>query len=97
MVCNQGVIKTYKLTYEAVDVMHALFDAMGFEPATTRDEVRLHACPFADLAMGHEHIVCDLHLGMARGMLADLDADVGARELVSFAAPSLCVLSLERR
>lgn len=26
MICNQGVIKTYKLTYEAVDVMHALFD-----------------------------------------------------------------------
>lgn len=26
MVCNQGVIKTYKLTYEAVDLMHALFD-----------------------------------------------------------------------
>lgn len=26
MVCNQGVIKTYKLTYEAVDVLHALFD-----------------------------------------------------------------------
>jgi cell cycle checkpoint control protein RAD9A len=26
MVCNQGVVKTYRLTYEAVDVMHALFD-----------------------------------------------------------------------
>lgn len=26
MVCNQGVIKTYRLTYEAVEVMHALFD-----------------------------------------------------------------------
>ncbi|EAT84645.2 hypothetical protein SNOG_08369 [Parastagonospora nodorum SN15] len=26
MVCNQGVIKTYKLTYEACEVMHALFD-----------------------------------------------------------------------
>jgi cell cycle checkpoint control protein RAD9A len=26
MMCNQGVIKTYKLTYEAVEVMHALFD-----------------------------------------------------------------------
>jgi cell cycle checkpoint control protein RAD9A len=26
MVCNQGIIKTYKLTYEAVGVMHALFD-----------------------------------------------------------------------
>ncbi|KAF1365520.1 hypothetical protein EJ07DRAFT_161559 [Lizonia empirigonia] len=26
MVCNQGVTKTYRLTYEAVDVMHALFD-----------------------------------------------------------------------
>ncbi|KAF2263737.1 hypothetical protein CC78DRAFT_517975 [Lojkania enalia] len=26
MICNQGVIKTYKLTYEATEVMHALFD-----------------------------------------------------------------------
>ncbi|OCK96252.1 uncharacterized protein K441DRAFT_657638 [Cenococcum geophilum 1.58] len=26
MVCNQGVTKTYKLTYESVEVMHALFD-----------------------------------------------------------------------
>lgn len=26
MVCNQGVIKTYRLTYEAAEVMHALFD-----------------------------------------------------------------------
>jgi cell cycle checkpoint control protein RAD9A len=26
MICNQGITKTYKLTYEAVDVMHALFD-----------------------------------------------------------------------
>ena len=26
MICNQGVVKTYRLTYEAVEVMHALFD-----------------------------------------------------------------------
>ncbi|OCK79277.1 hypothetical protein K432DRAFT_330472 [Lepidopterella palustris CBS 459.81] len=26
MVCKQGVTKTYKLTYESVEVMHALFD-----------------------------------------------------------------------
>lgn len=26
MVCNHGVVNTYKLTYEAADVMHALFD-----------------------------------------------------------------------
>jgi len=26
MVCNQGVVKTYKLTYEAAEVLHALFD-----------------------------------------------------------------------
>jgi cell cycle checkpoint control protein RAD9A len=26
MVCDQGVIKTYRLTYEAAEVMHALFD-----------------------------------------------------------------------
>ncbi|KAF2834933.1 hypothetical protein M501DRAFT_485677 [Patellaria atrata CBS 101060] len=26
MVCNQGVTKTYKLTYESIEIMHALFD-----------------------------------------------------------------------
>ncbi|KAF2761093.1 Rad9-domain-containing protein [Pseudovirgaria hyperparasitica] len=26
MFCNQGVVKTYRLTYESADVMHALFD-----------------------------------------------------------------------
>lgn len=26
MICNHGITKTYKLTYEAVEVMHALFD-----------------------------------------------------------------------
>ena len=77
--------------------MHAAFEAMGFAPETTPDEVRLHACPFADLAMGNEEIVCDMHLGMARGMLDDLEADVAAEDLVPFAAPSLCVLSLQRR
>lgn len=75
-------------------VMHTSFEAMGFAPETTPDQVRLHACPFADLAMGHEHVVCDLHLGMARGMLADLDADVTADELTPFVGPSLCVLAL---
>lgn len=26
LTCNAGVTKTYKLTYESVEVMHALFD-----------------------------------------------------------------------
>lgn len=79
------------------DVMHASFAAMGFEPETQPREVRLHACPFADLAMGNEAIVCDLHLGMAEGMLDDLGADVAADDLVPFAEPSLCVLHLGGR
>lgn len=79
------------------DVMHAAFDAMGFAPETAEEVVRLHACPFADLAMGNEAVVCQLHLGMARGMLDDLGADMVAETLVPFAEPSLCVLSLQRR
>ena len=84
-------------TGTAPQIMHASFEAMGFAPETTPHEVRLHACPFADLAMGNEAVVCDLHLGMAEGMLDDLDADLAADELVPFAAPSLCVLSLRPR
>ena len=84
-------------TGDAMEVLHASFDGMGFEPETGDDEVRLHACPFGDLAMGNEAVVCDLHLGMARGMLDDLGAGVEPDELIPFSAPSLCVLSLARR
>lgn len=76
------------------EVLHASFEVLGFEPETTTQDVRLHACPFVDLAMGNEEVVCGLHLGLARGMLASLDTDVTATDLVPFAAPSLCILAL---
>lgn len=75
-------------------VLHDSFERLGFAPQTTADEVRLHACPFLDVAMGNEAVVCDLHLGMARGMLRALDADVDADEIAPLVEPSLCILSL---
>lgn len=78
------------------EILHASFDAMGFEPETTDEDIRLHACPFVDLAIDHEEVICGLHLGMAEGMLRTLDADVGVDDLVPFARPSVCVLALTR-
>ena len=37
MICTHGVTKTYRLTYESVEVMHALFDRGG---ATNRWTIR---------------------------------------------------------
>lgn len=43
MVCNQGVIKTYRLTYEAVEVMHALFDK-----SSARNRWTMHSSAIKD-------------------------------------------------
>lgn len=82
---------------DALAAVHESFERLGFSPHSTASEMRLHACPFGELAVGHEDIVCDLHLGMARGMFREHDAEVDAGELTPFMEPSLCVLELVDR
>lgn len=79
---------------DGVATLHESFVRLGFAPQTTTDELRLHACPFLDVAIGNQAVVCDLHLGMARGMLRTLDTDVEADDIDPLVEPSLCILSL---
>ncbi|MBO0813358.1 MAG: ArsR family transcriptional regulator [Microlunatus sp.] len=53
--------------------------------------VLLHHCPFRELAEQHQSVVCSIHLGLMRGMLAELQAPVAAGRLEPFVTPSLCV------
>lgn len=62
------------------DAVAVLVDEMardGFEPTVRRrgDEltVTLTTCPFASTALADPDTVCALHLGIARGVVADLD------------------------
>ncbi|GGC10906.1 helix-turn-helix transcriptional regulator [Cellulomonas carbonis] len=48
------------------------FRDLGFSPVLDRSarSLRLEHCPFADLVTEHGDVVCGVHLGLARGMLA---------------------------
>ncbi|EYR62011.1 transcriptional regulator [Actinotalea ferrariae CF5-4] len=52
--------------------LHAHFGALGFEPDAEDDglTLRLRHCPFAELREGNGDVVCRVHLGLTRGMLA---------------------------
>ncbi|MEX2548711.1 MAG: helix-turn-helix domain-containing protein [Nitriliruptoraceae bacterium] len=71
---------------EATRRLIALLDRAGFAPQVASDPpsggvLELHRCPFPDLARRHPDIVCSLHLGMMRGAMSELSADLSVRSL----------------
>ncbi|NHT16786.1 helix-turn-helix domain-containing protein [Cellulomonas sp. IC4_254] len=74
--------------------LHAHFARLGFEPEVRGDEVRLRRCPVLDLAHERTEVVCGVHLGLARGVLARTGGPVSAAGIVPFAGPGYCVLRL---
>lgn len=85
---------------DPVEDLVELLDELGFEPelrpsrSPGSSEVLLHACPFRAVAQEHPEIVCSVHLGLIRGALERLGADVEASVLEPFVRPDLCVAHL---
>ncbi len=76
-----------------------LFDRLGFAPETGRSSatVRLLRCPLLDAARANPEVVCNVHLGIARGALAALGGDPEPSSLEAFAEPGACRLNLGLR
>lgn len=76
-------------------------DGLGFAPeaktAGGKRQILLHHCPFRETAEEHRDVVCSVHLGLMRGMLAELDAPVDAKRLDPFVEPNLCIARLAKR
>lgn len=72
---------------------------LGFAPTTdvASLQVHLHRCPFDDLARRRTEVVCAVHLGLARGVLACQGGPLVAERLDPFVEPHRCVLHLEER
>jgi predicted ArsR family transcriptional regulator len=87
---------------QAIRRLTATLEEMGFAPdppaGEARPQVRLRRCPFRDVAQNHQDVVCQLHLGLMQGALAQMRAPVTADALQPFAGPSLCIaqLTIER-
>lgn len=85
---------------EAVDLLVERLDGVGFQtrPEDTGDEVRLRVthCPFLETAREHRDVVCSVHLGMMRGMLARVRAPLTVDSLDPLVEPTLCIAHLTR-
>jgi predicted ArsR family transcriptional regulator len=71
----------------------------GFAPEATGGPDRplviaLRHCPFREVAEQHRGVVCSLHLGLMKGVLAELRTPVAAERLEPFVEPSLCLAHL---
>jgi predicted ArsR family transcriptional regulator len=86
-------------SHEVVERLVAMLDEFGFAPQVDHDDperprVLLHRCPFLDTASAHPEVVCSVHLGLMRGALAELGADVRTEDLIPWAEPEVCVAHL---
>jgi predicted ArsR family transcriptional regulator len=86
---------------KAVERLTATMAEIGFAPEAVTDgtqyQLRLRQCPFREVAENHQDVVCQLHLGLMQGALAQMRAPVTADRLQPFAEPSLCIAYLATR
>jgi len=69
----------------------------GFRPESGGGEIRMHTCPFRELADSGEGIVCAVHRGLISGALEELRSSLEVERLDAFVEPELCVVRLGRR
>lgn len=85
---------------DAVRIVTTLFAEMRFDPEleASKEDVRihLHACPFESVARQNPTVVCAVHLGLMRGVLARLGAPDTDNRLVPWETPRTCVAHLMR-
>jgi predicted ArsR family transcriptional regulator len=83
---------------QAVERLSAMLAELGFDPQTVAEQgsyrIRLHQCPFREVAEAHQDVVCGLHLGIMQGALAQMRAPLSADRLQPFAEPGVCIARL---
>lgn len=83
---------------QAIEKLGAALEEIGFAPEAAAEgdgyRLRLHHCPFREVAERHQNVVCALHRGLMQGVLAQLRAPVTADRLQPFAEPNVCIAKL---
>lgn len=72
-----------------------LLDDLGFEPRQdprAPSSIRLTPCPLFEAARSNTRVVCNVHLGMLRGVVSEYGADPTGSDLIPFAEPGACLL-----
>lgn len=79
-------------TREVVTRVVRMLTELGFAPEPGTDgEIRLHHCPFRDIAERHPGVVCQVHLGLIQGALDEMGARGDDATIDPLVTPQLCV------
>ncbi len=85
-------------TDQAIERLTGTLQEIGFAPEVVTEgggrRLRLHQCPFREVAEHHQDVVCALHLGLMQGVLTELRAPLTVGSLQPFAEPSVCIAEL---
>jgi predicted ArsR family transcriptional regulator len=83
---------------QAVAKLASALEEIGFAPEVVAEaegyQLRLHQCPFREVAEQHPDVVCAMHLGLLQGVLEQSRAPVTADDLRPFAEPGSCTARL---
>lgn len=78
---------------DTTDVLEVL-DRLGFSPHERGDVVELRTCPLLEAATSHPEVMCQVHLGLVRGVDAACGGSGEGGSLTPFAEPGACLLRL---
>lgn len=85
-------------TEESIRRLSTVLADAGFAPGDIDDPtapvIPLRHCPFREIAVQHQNVVCSLHLGLIRGVLSEIRAPLEADRLEPFVEPALCLAHL---
>lgn len=79
---------------DGIDAVVGILAEQGFEPQADELAIRMHRCPFHDLAEAHPEVVCAVHRGMIAGALETLGSNLSVRALEIFPQPGVCIARL---
>lgn len=80
-----------------IDALDDHLDQSGFNACIDERslQVDITDCPYQEMVAESHGMVCVVHLGLVRTVLSQAGGPVTARDLLPFAAPGSCTLSLE--
>jgi len=73
-----------------------ILKSLGYSPKANamRTRIRLQTCPLLAAAQLEPDVVCSVHLGLVRGLVSQAGENPDAVELIQFAEPGSCRLTL---
>jgi len=84
---------------EDIATVVRFLEEFGFAPAVEHADhghtLLMQHCPFGQMADAYRKVVCSVHLGLMKGALAELGAQVEADALEPFVRPGVCSAHLE--